>query len=346
MSEDTGETKKHEASRRKLDKLRKDGQISQSRDLSAFLALTCGIGFIVIGASFIYRRIERIFDTALKEFAMPFENMAVDVAAAVTWELGMIVAPLMGIMIGVSLITSIVHNEGFVFAMKQVAPDLGKISPAAGLKRIFGVRGWIEAAFAGARLMIWFFAVMVLIAYAVPDMLKIVPCGLSCAPVLFVDLSLKMVAVLLGILIISGVIDVVVQRHLFLQEQRMTDTEVKRESKEQYGSPEMRSERRRLQREAAAAADHIGVDRANMCFFSDDMAVALRYHPEHAPVPRVTAKGTREQAAELRTRVRANGFPELEQPKITRSCMRLDPGATVGEDIFADLAKAMQQMFG
>jgi len=343
MSE--SETKKHPASNKKLRKLREDGMISIARDMTGFVSLVLALGLIIVTVPTFIERSFGIFDVALSGFSDTNGVNMLAISSTLLWETFLLVAPLIAIIIAGSILSNIVNNNGVLFAMKQVTPDMQRVNPASGIKRIFGQRGWVETGTTLVRIGILTLVFWVIVYFYVPDILGILPCGLSCAPDVAAVLYLRVCALLIILLLVAAAVDVMVQRFLFLEEQKMTDTELKQENKEQYGSPELRQERRRLRNDSKNKAENIGVDKANMCFFAGDRAVALRYHPQHAPVPRVAAKAAGAKARTLRDKVRKNGFPELENPAIVDSCMRIDLGTGVDEDIFVELAQAMKALF-
>ena len=129
----------------------------------------------------------------------------------------------------------------------------------------------------------------------------------------------------------------------------MTKTEVKREQKDSYGSPEVRSARGRAKQEAIAESEapkYAGAEKANLCFFTEDGAVGIRYHPQSTPIPRVTAiaKG-REAALALRKQLRDGGRRELEDATITNSCALIRPGMPVPTSVYADLGRGINKMY-
>ncbi len=339
------ETKKHPASRRKLMKQREDGFIAIARDMTGFIPLVLAIGLMVVTLPTFLERSLQIFDIALKAFS---DTTGVNMQTAgreILMEVLFLLAPLVAMIIAATVLANIVHNNGILFAMKQITPDLKRLDPVGGMKRIYGQRGWVETGTSFVRIAVLTAVFWLIIYFYLPELFGIVPCGISCAANVAAVLYLRICILLIVLFLAAGAIDVLVQRFLFLEEQKMTETELKQENKEQYGSTELRQERRRLRNEGKNRAENIGVEKANMCFFAGDRAVALRYHPQHAPVPRVAAKARGEGAKTLRKKVRDNGFPEMENVTIVESCMKTELGSGIEEEIFLHLARAMKVLF-
>jgi len=149
------------------------------------------------------------------------------------------------------------------------------------------------------------------------------------------------------VLIVSAGIESLVQKFVFLHEQRMTNTEVKRENKEQQGSPELRKERNRLRQEAREGGEASTINHANMCFYWKERSIAVRYHPEHAKVPMVTGRANSPvKCASLVKQVKDNGYPSLEHQGVVEAAFKIPPGSPMGEETHDQLIDALQKLYG
>ncbi len=340
------EAKNKPASKRKLAKQREDGVVAQSNDLAALMASFFVLA-LMMGA-FPLALIGTIgnFSTAAAVIDMPFKEAARIVVTQVGMQIVTLLVPISVAALGSSIIITIIYNKGIPFAIKPIVPKFDRMSPASGFKRIYGMRGWVETAQTFVRAAIWVASAGVVLWLALPQIFSLGLCGASCLVELSVDLLLIFIPIAMILLVISGVFDMLIQRFLFQNEQKMSHSEVKRENKEQVGSPEIRQERKRRQREDSKGGEAIGVDKANMCFFWKNACVAIRYHPKYAPLPRISGKATTADAVQsMRERVRRNGFPEMEHKLITETSINTPNGDGVSEKIYVDLAQAMRNLF-
>ena len=102
----------------------------------------------------------------------------------------------------------------------------------------------------------------------------------------------------------------------------MTKQEVKQESKEMEGNPEVRGRIRQLQREAARKRMMSAVPSADVIVTNPThFAVALAYKSGMG-APKVLAKGVGEIALKIREVGAANGVPMLEAPPLARALYR------------------------
>jgi type III secretion protein U len=135
--------------------------------------------------------------------------------------------------------------------------------------------------------------------------------------------------------LVFGAIDLALARRRHRRALMMTRDEVRRESREEEGDPQLRAERRRLQR---AVLDAGPVSRATVVVVNPThLAVALAHRRGRDEAPRVLAKGTGAGASRIRSTARRAGVPILRDVALARALFRL---AEVGEEIPAELYEA------
>lgn len=341
------EEKTDEASPRKLQKQREEGSVAQSTEGGAFLAVAFLIVLMVFGFTKAVDLTRGIFDATFISLELPFEAAVNTAFRQIGINTILIVLPVAITMIAVAVVIALIFNKGPTFAIKPVTFQFNRVSMKSGMKRVYGRRGWIETCAAVVRISVWLGAMLLVGLYFKSNVLLVFRCGFSCTADLVWIMIIWIAAIALTVFIVFAALDMVLQKSLFLHEQRMTKSEVKRERKEQQGSPEIRKERRRRMQEDAKSAGSVGVNHANMCFFSGEQAIAVRYHPELAPLPRLAAMArTPEEVAVLRDQVKSNGFPELRRDRLVAGCMGCRPGEAIPDAQFTDLAQAMSVIFG
>lgn len=343
---DGSEAKTDQASQKKLRKQREEGSVAMAADTAMFAGIVAVVVTCLFAAHGMISGYLTYFGSMTAMLDLSFEDSARNsLNEALTW-LASAIIPIAVATTAGSVLTSILYNKGVNFAMKPVLPNLSRVSMTAGFKRIYGVRGWLEFGTGLARLTVWISFAVLALWLAVPTILHLGVCSNACVLDVIFDHIVLFVSVLIVILTVAAIIDMTVQKFLFLSEQKMTKSETKRERKEQTGSPEVRRERKRLQREMMQGVEHKGPDKANMCVFSERGAIALRYHPDSVPVPRVAAVAkTPEAAAKLRAKIKANGFRETYNSEVVDSCRNTPLGNTISEESFHHVVKAMQAMY-
>lgn len=340
------EAKKHAASTRKMQRLRRDGLIAQCPDAAGFIGLIVGLLALAYIAQSAFVGLSGVFDAVAKASVdEPFENGLRTVTDALGGVMADVLIPVAGLVAAATLIVLVTYAGGPLFAIKAVLPDMQRVSPSSGLRRIFGLRSWIDLLQMTVRLILWLGIAATVIAFGLHWLGNIFVCQIGCAADVSYNFATALFTAAAGFLLIASIADMVIQRHVFRHDQRMTETELKRERADQTGLPEIRKERRRIQKGAVSAAGSIGLHRVTLCFFWQHYCVGLHYHPTQSPLPRVAAVAKSEAAqTAMRETLRTAGVPEMEHRRIVQACYGKDLGSPVDEAIFMDLALAMKEM--
>ena len=100
----------------------------------------------------------------------------------------------------------------------------------------------------------------------------------------------------------------------------MSFEDLKNETKQAEGSPEMKSARRQRQRDLARGSVGKAMKDAQFVVVNPmHFAVAMTYDPDLAPAPVVLAKGRGETALAMREMAGEMGLPVLEYPQLARA---------------------------
>ena len=145
-----------------------------------------------------------------------------------------------------------------------------------------------------------------------------------------------------GLFLLIGVIDLLWQRHRYMKQLKMSKQEIREESKESEGNPQIKARVRRIQRDMARKQMMKEVAKATAVVVNPThYAVALRYLPEAPGAPRVVAKGKNFLAARIRQRAIEHQVPIVENPPLARA---LYSAVDVGHEIPAHLYRAVAEI--
>lgn len=328
---------------KKLEDARKEGRIPRSRELTAAaVMLTAGIVLTVFGDSMgaqlgevmrggLSVSREQAFDTS--EMARTFSRLSMAGLVAIAPVLLVTLVAALGAPLAIG---------GWAPSGKAVTPDFTRLSPLAGIQRMFSVRSWMELGKALAK-----FAVVALVAsimlYLYTDRLM----ALGSAPVhsaigSAIQLSGQALIALTGALVLIAAVDVPFQLWQYRQDMRMTREEVRREHKEAEGSPEVKGRIRALQRELAERRMMEEIPKADVIVVNPThFAVALRYDEKTMRAPRVVAKGVDLIALKIRELANEHKVPIFEAPPLARALHR---SVDIGDEIPAGLYVAVAQV--
>jgi flagellar biosynthetic protein FlhB len=139
-----------------------------------------------------------------------------------------------------------------------------------------------------------------------------------------------------------ALVDVPLQKFVWLRGLRMSHEEVKKEHKEVEGNAEVKGKQKARMREAANRRMLAAVPSASVVVMNPThFAVALRYDDGRMAAPLVVAKGADLMAFRIRDAARAAQVPVLEAPPLARA---LYAHAEVDREIPAALFSAVAQV--
>ena len=329
MSDDSSEEKKHPASQRKLQKQREKGSVPQSQD-------TLHGVVTVVGLVYLFFTIARAREIGLTFFNLEYVTHNADFVHVVKAQLILIgelvalfVMPMMLLVSVMSIAIGVFISGGFVFSTEPLTPDFDKFNPASGLKRIFGIRAMKVFGMHLLRIALVGSIVLAVIYFYLPTILATSTCDLTCGITVNEQVYFYVFSVLIAASILFAVFDFIVQKAEFMRENKMTDTEVKQEQKEQNGSPEIKSKMREIRNEVATKIT--GVNKANFILAdSFDRAIGIFYE-RGGNLPPIVVSKARGRGSVIRMMSRS-GKPVEHDPELVQLIKKVDIGDPVVDE--------------
>jgi flagellar biosynthetic protein FlhB len=331
------------ATARKISKAREQGQVARSRDLGHFAALFAASLALVAVSSQLTGWLQGMLARGLSFDALTVsqpERMA-DRLGDFGLEMMLVVLPLGLLLMAVGVLASIACG-GWNFSWKAMEPKFTRLDPISGVARLFSASqigmtlkacllalllGLIGALFIQANMGRF------LHSMAVP-----LPAALNhAAGTVWAGMLLLLLAV--GAF---ALVDVPLQKFVWLRGLRMSHQEIKQEHKEIEGNAEIKGKQKAQMREAANRRMLAAVPSASVVVMNPThFAVALRYDDGRMAAPLVVAKGADLMAFRIRDAARAAQVPVLEAPPLARA---LYAHAELDREIPAALFSAVAQV--
>lgn len=206
------------------------------------------------------------------------------------------------------------------FVLKNLGMKGSRINPLSGLKRIFGLQGLIELGKSILKLILmgslaawWAWGNLTLL-------LGLGRANLQVQVAYALEAITSLVGLLVVGLIIIAMVDFPLQQFQRNKKLKMSHQDMRDETKQAEGSPEMRSARRQRQRDMARGGVASAMKDAQFLVVNPlHFAVALTYDTSLAPAPVVLAKGRGETALAMREIAAEQGLPVLEYPALARA---------------------------
>ena len=319
MSEgEGGGEKSRKATPRRLRDARRLGQVASSRDLTRTTTAWVWVLVAVLLPGPLAAQLAELTELALDLMRESGEPDLVGFAwAAAGIVLSVSAAPIAAVAIAGVITTRL--QTGPVFAVDRVRPKLSNLDPVAGFKRLFSASNLVETIKGIVKtLLIFAFVAWVIRIYAL-DLGALIWSDAIRVVELDHHLHLVLLGAASGALLVISVADWLFQRFDFLRRLRMSHQEVRREHQSDQGDPQLRSQRRRLQRQWSAGDARLAARNANALIVNPThIAVALYYDSETMPVPVVDAMGEGELALQMRKEAETFGVPIMRSVALAR----------------------------
>ena len=340
MSEDDSD-KQHEASQKKLDDMRKDGQIARSQDL--FSAAAYGGLLLAITGPGLWAISQG--GAVLTSILADADAHAAALSATGRPHLPLLIVPVLAplavflLIPALAVLAMITVQRAWLVTPKNLAPKLSRISPVANAANKFGLNGLFEFGKSFLKLVLISGVLgMFLLRHLdqVIGTLALQPIG-SMA-VLFVMLR-DFLLVVLVIAVVLGGLDYLWQILRHRHRARMSRQEVQDEHKESEGDPHVKSQRRQRGQDYAMNRMLQDVPTADVVIVNPThYAVALKWDRKSGRAPICVAKGVDEVAARIRERANLAGVPIHSDPPTARA---LHAALKIGDEVERSHYKAV-----
>jgi flagellar biosynthetic protein FlhB len=318
---DDAASKSEEATPRRIEEARKDGDVPKSAELAQVCALAGAFAAIAMGGGAMARHMA---DALLPFIAHPDSiDLRGGAGVAVTWQAAIAAAPMLVTVMGGAMLAGVGGNviqHGVLFTTAKLTPSFSKISPAQGFKRVFGIDGFMNFLRSMLKvLLVSAVAWWVLAPHAdeLPGLVRVGPVGVLDYSA---NLGRSLMLAVLGLLSLGAILDFIWQRQRFMVRLRMTKEEVKEDFKQSDGDPHVKAKQRQIRNERAKRRMIQQVPKATVVIANPThFAVALRYEQGETVAPLCVAKGIDEVALRIREVAEEAGVTVIEDPPLARA---------------------------
>lgn len=340
MADDSEKTEEPTSKRRR--EAREKGQVLKSKEVNtAALVLISAYSLAWFGKG-IYTNLYKLFVQTLEELPYTTLTQALSVKYFFRFTIIMIMT-VFPIMFAVYITAALVEllQVGILFTTKTLKPDLNKINPIKGFKRILSLKSIVELVkgFVKTLLIGW-------ISYTVlRDSMNTIISTIREPPVssfaLVGFLVLKIAKKVAGVMIVVACIDYFYQRWEFEKSLKMSKQEVKDEYKQTEGDPHIKAKQRQKQRQISRGQIRQAVpDSTAVVSNPTHYAIGIKYD-EEMEAPIVTVKGEDATAIFIKELAIKHDIPIFEDKPLARA---LYPVCKVEREIPAEFYMAVAQI--
>ncbi|MDN5871850.1 MAG: flagellar biosynthesis protein FlhB [Nitrococcus sp.] len=338
-----GEERTEAPTPKRRQEAKQQGQVARSRELTTLLAMLAAAGCLLIFGSHMADSLLDVLRQGLHvERGTIFDPQAPirllrELIGKGLWAVG----PLALAMLFVALVAPVALG-GWTFSAKALAPQLARLNPLKGFKRIFGVHGLVELAKGLAKVVLVGALGSYMLWQSLGDFQALATEPLQPAMHDAARLLINTFFLLAAALGLIALVDVPFQLWDHTRKLRMTKQEIEDELKQTEGKPEVKSRIRALQQQAAQGRMLEQVPKADVVVTNPThFAVALRYDPLQMRAPKLMAKGADLIAQRIRRLAQDNGVPLFEAPQLARA---LHYTTELDREIPAELYLAVAQV--
>lgn len=351
--EGPGGEKTEEATTKKLEDARKEGQVSKSQELTTalsltglFLALKIFVG--MVGSRFLalfsgsYQAISRVaLDTVDQNVVATFLQDAVI-------QILLAAFPFMAFAFLIAFVSNVAQVKWKITG-KPLMPKLSKINPISGFKKIFSLDKVMDLIKSIVKIGVILALVYAFIKDKVEQIFILYQFDSLEVPVILVgseiiDLGLRISLVF----VVVGFADLFYQKRKFKKDMRMTKQEVKDEYKQTEGDPQIKGRIRQKMREASQRRMMQRLPEADVVITNPThFACAIKYDKEVASAPLLVAKGADYVAAKIREAAKDNGIPIVENKPLARMLYyNVDLEQEIPEELYQMTAEVLAYVYG
>lgn len=347
MAEQSGE-KSFDATPHRRQQAREKGQVAYSQDLgsAALLLVAAGLlramgpAMVDSAAQLLHRNLGEVGNLAGER------QLVVVELQKVLGGIGFALLPILMLLMLAAAAASVLQ-VGFLFVPDRLMPDVSRLSPLAGVKRILSLQGFARLGFgllkvgivaATAGIAIWLRREEIILASALEvSQVAHLLVSVSVATLLWVGLALLLLALF----------DFAFQKWKHEQDLKMTHQEVKEEMKNLQGDPHVVARRKQVQRQMVANRMSSAVPQADVVVTNPtELAIAIKYDHGAMAAPVVVAKGAGVLAQRIRRLALENNIPIVERKPLARLLYKeVDVNHPVPDSSYAAVAEVLAYVY-
>ncbi len=350
MAEDPegGGEKTEDASSRKLEKSREEGQVAKSIEIPSVFVLLAGTFALYISAYLIYKHLLGVMHDGFFFNSIPELNdvTAVHLLYRCTIRFLIMTAPVMAAVFVAALISNFLQ-VGFEVSWKAVEPKLSRINPISGFKQKFSSIAFAEFIKSIVKIIVVTIVSYLEVKKNMNDLVRLYDHGTAYILLYILKMAFVIYLKVIAVMVILAVLDYIFQRWKFLQDQKMTKQETKDELKQTEGDPQVKARIRQLQTEAARKRMMAEVPEADVVVTNPThLAVALKYDSMTMEAPHVVAKGAGPVAENIKRIAAESKVPVIENKELARNLYKMvDIGKEVPTELFQAVAEILAYVY-
>ena len=343
-----GAEKSEEATAKKKDDARKDGNVAKSMDFSSGIMLVAAIAAMYLYVPYMLDNFEDLVEEFFKfnNFTVT-QDSAVDIFLFLIEFTAKVTLPIFALLFVLAIAIN-AYQVGFMISTKAIEPKFDKLNFFANfMKTFFNKRKIVELIKSILKIFVLTAYAWYLVQEELTTIVRMTDADYRDQMVylghLVFDVSIR-VAVLV---LVIGIADYAYQKWQHNEDLKMTKQEVKEEYKQMEGDPIVKNRIRQAQREAARQRMIEEVPKSDVVITNPThYAIALRYDSSKEAAPRIMAKGVDFLALRIKEVAYENEVLVYENPPLARELYKLcDVGDMIPRELFEAVAEVLSFVY-
>jgi len=347
MSEGSSGEKTEQPTQKRLNDARKKGQVSKSADVVTTIATVSVLGTLSAMLPSMTKSFEKLFYNTFEVIAEPGLGGAMAMLSNTGATMLSIVMPI-ALASVVGVLAGNVLQIGVLFAFESLKPDLKKISPMAGIKKVFSLKNLLEFIKSLIKITVLCILLYNIIKGSIEPLMDIPRAGFYAILAVFQPIFVGFIVPFMGVYTAVSLADFLLQKRIFLKDMKMTKDEVKREYKESEGNPEIKGQRKQLAREAAQE-DPIGATKKSTVLITNPThyAAGIYYEAGVTRLPVLSVKGSGNLALKMIDAAHDAGVPVIQNIALAQNLYaNVDVDAIIPTELLAPVAEILKWVQG
>lgn len=337
------EEKNLDPSEKKKQDFLEQGKIPRSQEIQGVVGLVVGFGALLALVPGMAQEL-----AGLSQFCWQWTSdhtttplLAPQAGRLILESLARLLGPLMAAMWLGSLVVGLIQSR-FIIPKDALKLDWNRLNPIEnGKQKFFSSQPFVEGAKGIAKIgllgaVVWWgvqpqLDLLPALTYAEPAVLAVV----------MRDFTLLVLLRTVPIAIVIAIADYAYQAWRIHEQMKMSRQDLKDESKQSEGDPQLKAARRQRQMQIARSVSTLKqVPKADVIITNPThFAIALRYRPDEAPAPIVIARGLDHLALKMQAVARQNDIPRIENRPLARALYaQCKEGQMIPDDLYGAVA--------
>lgn len=331
---------------KRLRQFREEGRVAKSQELGGMLVLFFGLYWLASRGPSIAGSMSQVMERSYASLhtisaqTFSFADLMM-IALQPTFSVGLALLPWLGLIMLMGIGANVAQTRGLV-QPRLLIPKWNRLNPISRIKQIYGKQMFIEAAKGIAKQAMIALVVYYTISGRLTEILAAADTGLGAGIAALTSVTYSMALQAAGVLLVIAIFDYAWQFYQHRQSLLMTKQEVRDETRQQDGSPEVKSRVRRIQREMSQRRMMAQIPKADAVIVNPThFAVAVRYDSEKMAAPKIIAKGQDDLAFRIISLARRHGVVVVPNKPLARALFKLPLNAQIPPEFFQAVAEVL-----